>query len=46
MAEENKRLKRMYAESQMQNELLKEAYLEKSGKALTAQGNDTASSTG
>ena len=25
MAEENKRLKRMYAESQMQNELLKEA---------------------
>jgi putative transposase len=25
MAEENRRLKRMYAESQMQNELLKEA---------------------
>jgi len=27
MAEENKRLKRMYAESQMQNELLKEALM-------------------
>ena len=45
MAEENKRLKRMYAESQMQNELLK-GRSEKSGKALTAQGDGTVGSTG
>jgi putative transposase len=33
MAEENRRLKRMYAEMSMQNDLLKEA-LGKSGKAI------------
>lgn len=45
MTEENKRLKRAYVESRMQNELLKEA-LGKSGKAPVAQGNGAVSSTG
>ena len=35
MADENRRLKRMYAEMSMQNDLLKEA-LGKSGKAISA----------
>jgi len=35
--EENKRLKKMYAEKSMQNDLLKEA-LGKSGEAVSAQG--------
>ena len=36
--EENKRLKKMYAEKSMQNDLLKEA-LGKSGEAVSAQGD-------
>ena len=36
--EENKRLKKMYAEKSMQNDLLKEA-LGKSGEAIPAQGD-------
>ena len=42
---ENKRLKKMYAESKMDNEILKEA-LEKSGKAKTAQAISQASCVG
>lgn len=38
ISQENRRLKRMYAENQMQNELLK-AMLGKRGKALIAQGD-------
>lgn len=37
--EENKRLKKMYAEKSMQNDLLKEEALGKSGKAISAQGD-------
>lgn len=37
--EENKRLKKMYAEKSMQNDLLKERTWEKSGKAVSAQGD-------
>ncbi len=36
--DENRRLKKMYAESQMQNDVLKEA-LGKSGEAVSAQGD-------
>lgn len=46
MVEENKWLKREYAESQMQNELFKERSSEKSGKTLTAQNDGTVGSTG
>jgi len=38
MADENRRLKRMYAEMSMQNDLLKEA-LGKSGKAISEAGD-------
>jgi len=36
MADENRRLKRMYAEMSMQNDFLKEKRLEKSVKAVSA----------
>jgi len=36
MAEQNRRLKKMYAEISMQNDLLKERRLEKSAKAVSA----------
>ncbi len=45
ITEENKQLKRMYAESQLQNELLKEALGKKVVNHLTAQDDSAVGGT-
>ena len=48
MAEQNRRLKKMYAEMSMQNELLKEALVKKSLKAVsqTRDGHECSHAAG